>query len=639
MDEIEVLSSRVTTIIDNRVLEQTDEGIDRIDFVRDAFEEVIATINPPLTSVVEISKPSRRPKNARPSNWTEIADHFNTYRNVRKAMKTYGLQNLNSSVEHWRITLNRWLKDLTAGKLHVSVAGRRLPAYGAAIDNQLLAAVQKYNLHGIPMTDHILKLTLIDLLLKGNRRDILDRLCPDDEHIEIITGDKSQFRFGKRWAHRFYNRHNFPSRRATTKMREDVPVQYHEKVDMFTCVLSRNIRDHNIPDALVLNGDETNTQFVPTVKNTRVKKGTRRVRITGVGYEKPQITVTISCTATGKVLEPTQLIFGGKTKRCHPNSGTTTPPDGQYYDHTQSHWQTPATFITYISKCLIPYRLQTIQSLGLAADQKMIYILDLHYSHKDPAVLALFKANNIIPIFIPAGCTDLHQVCDVVLNKPYKNGVSRAFVDYVSDKFVQWQESNPEPGSIFMIDLSGGIMKPQLPSFVMRGIRALQTDAMKLTIIECFKTSSMLDVAKQDDTFARATISLPQDISDMPVEDDVEPEEDVGTVQQVEEHEERASSTADNGEDITNNLQFDIEILEEGNADKLEESSSISSSDEDTDGDEEDAHRSNRSSVPNEQTESNVSYVVVSTENNRNKRVRHQNTMIGAVGKGKYSRA
>ena len=61
-----------------------------------------------------------------------------------------------------------------------------------------------------------------------------------------------------------------------------------------------------------------------------------------------------------------------------------------------------------------------------AEDQKMILIIDLHYSHTDALVLALMRASNIIPIYIPAGCTDIHQVGDVVVNKPYKNGVTAA---------------------------------------------------------------------------------------------------------------------------------------------------------------------------------------------------------------------
>ena len=120
------------------------------------------------------------------------------------------------------------------------------------------------------------------------------------------------------------------------------------------------------------------------------------------------------------------MIFGGKTKRCHPNGGKPPFPQDIYNDQTISDWQTPETMIRYITKVLVPYRLETIIRIGLPVDQKMILILELHYSHKD----TYMGECNILPVYIPAGCTELHKVCDVVVNKPYKNGVIKAFVDY-----------------------------------------------------------------------------------------------------------------------------------------------------------------------------------------------------------------
>lgn len=109
--------------------------------------------------------------------------------------------------------------------------------------------------------------------------------------------------FGQRWCQRFYKRHHFTSRVATTKMRDEIPADYERKKETFILHLSKAIHDHNVPDELICAGDETNTQFVPSVKKTRAKKGCRRVRIIGVGKEKPQITVTISHTATGDILD------------------------------------------------------------------------------------------------------------------------------------------------------------------------------------------------------------------------------------------------------------------------------------------------------------------------------------------------
>jgi hypothetical protein len=429
-------------------------------------------------------------------------------------------------------------------------------------------------------------------------------------------------------------------------MRDAVPAQYELKLEEFTNLLSLVIHDHNVPDALIINSDETNTQFVPCVKNTRCKKGTRRVRIIGVGHEKPQITVTITVAANGGVVGPIQEIYGGKTKGCHPNKGKTPPLEGQCYDHSSSHWQTPSTFLTYIIKVIIPYRLRTIEELGLDPNQKMIFLIDLHYSHKDECVLAMLKENFIIPIYILAGCTDLHQVCDVLVNKPYKNAVARGFVDYVSNQYWEWvnNRDNSDDSIILSLDLASSVMKPRIPEFVACGIRALKTEAMADSIIQCFKTASRLDIAKQESTYERARAALPVsvDILDMPIPTDIEPEEDVGLVELdetkcalgrvhtasglagAELNIEGAGVHPATNDDHDN--QFDIEL----------QNDSVSDSDSVVDS----HHVATKNSASWDSNSDSSSSESPESSNEplpQTKRIRRQNTMVGSVAPGKYS--
>jgi hypothetical protein len=153
-------------------------------------------------------------------------------------------------------------------------------------------------------------------------------------------------------------------------MRDDIPVDYERKKEEFICILAKVVHENAIPDELIINFDETNCQFIPTVSRTRCPKGTKRIRcdnyfiygdnnlllreclsrVIGIGKEKPQITVGIAVSATGNVIEPTQLIFAGKTRACLPNKGKTPPVEGQYHTYTTSHWQTVESFIEYIDK-------------------------------------------------------------------------------------------------------------------------------------------------------------------------------------------------------------------------------------------------------------------------------------------------
>ena len=463
----------------------------------------------------------------RPDNWRLIADYYKVYRNIVATIKQFGLRthDMRKPQMYWVTTIGRWMKDVD-DKKELWEYGRR-PVYGVPIDNQLLAIVKNYNNHAVPMTNMILRIQLLTLLQSSGQTNILDAIADSEEPLS----KEKKYRFGDQWAIRFYNRHNLSSRVATTKMREELPAKYAEKLLDFKLILSLNIYDHNVPDALILGMDETNTMFVPQISRTRCAKGTRRVRLIGIGHDKAQVTVTPTINAEGDVVTPAQVIFGGKTKRCHPNAGKPPFPDGIYYDHSESHWQNPETMIRYITSVLVPYRIATIARLGLPVDQKMILILDLHYSHKDKVVLAFMVECHIIPVYIPAGCTDLHQVCDVVVNKPYKNGVVKAFVDYVSAKYCEYlNRPNPDPNDVFQLSMAGSVMKPLIPGYVARGMAAIDTPQMKEVIKASFYKDSLVGEARQLDTYAMAKLKYPQPLEEIPIPEEREAEENLGPV-------------------------------------------------------------------------------------------------------------
>ena len=166
----------------------------------------------------------------------------------------------------------------------------------------------------------------------------------------------------------------------------------------------------------------------------------------------------------------------------------------------------------------------------------MIVILDLHYSHKDPAVLALMGALHMIPIYVPAGCTDLHQVCNRVVNKPYKVGVVNSFIDYVSEKFLIWsQRENKSPNNIFQLCMAGSVMKPLIPGYVVRGMAMIDTPDMKETIKTSFYIDTFLKEARLPETYAAAKLRYPVPTDEIPIPDEREAEENAGPVAEEEE--------------------------------------------------------------------------------------------------------
>ena len=60
-------------------------------------------------------------------------------------------------------------------------------------------------------------------------------------------------------------------------------------------------------------------------------------------------------------------------------------------------------------------------------DSKMATYILASYALKDSKVLEVFKSHNIVP----AGCTDLMQECDTVVNKPFKHTVKLGYKNHL----------------------------------------------------------------------------------------------------------------------------------------------------------------------------------------------------------------
>lgn len=153
--------------------------------------------------------------------------------------------NLNSNYDYWIATFSKWkkaaLKPLDQDEKHCG----RGSVVGKEVEAELVLVVERYNEHGIPLTDTILRCALLSLLTKHGKDDIMFRLT---DAVPV----KDRLRLGRRWCQRFYNRHKFVSRAATTKMRDEIPADYDDKKETFILHLSKAIHDHNIPDELII---------------------------------------------------------------------------------------------------------------------------------------------------------------------------------------------------------------------------------------------------------------------------------------------------------------------------------------------------------------------------------------------------
>jgi hypothetical protein len=158
---------------------------------------------------------------------------------------------------------------------------------------------------------------------------------------------------------------------------------------------------------------------------------------------------------------------------------------GSYFTHTASHWQTPLTYKDYLAKIIKPHRLNVIAAMSLSPDQKCIVKHDLHYSHYDPTVLSYMEAEHMLPLFVPAKCTDVLQEMDIVVNKPFKVGMKSAFRDYLHQQFNECIGAGGTADS-FRPKLGMTQLKPQMVHFVETGMSSLRTPEFAATLRNCF---------------------------------------------------------------------------------------------------------------------------------------------------------
>ena len=100
--------------------------------------------------------------------------------------------------------------------------------------------------------------------------------------------------------------------------------------------------------------------------NTLEYEGAKSVLVKGKSKGK-QITGTLAVSTTRRFL-PMQLIYTGKTKRCHPQA--TEFSSGFDVIHSLNHWSNEELAIRYIREIILPYVNKIKKELGLRKNQE-----------------------------------------------------------------------------------------------------------------------------------------------------------------------------------------------------------------------------------------------------------------------------
>jgi hypothetical protein len=372
--------------------------------------------------------------------------------------------------------ISRWKKCVREGKILPYV---RPPAYGNIIDVELAEQFDIRRAAGLDVDDASLRRMLIPLLNKYGMS-------------KLLKENGGKYCFNHSWAVRFFKRHNISTRVCTTKMRE-LPLDFDAKKAEYIKIGAKIIERYRIPPELVVGTDETNALFVNRAKKTRDRSGNKRVRVIGMGDDKAQVTVLFAANECGQMLDEYQIIWQGITARSHPPAETKQP--GSIWSHSKSHWQNEKTYLDVLKNIAVPYRLRMITLLGLTEDQKMLWKHDLHFTHKDEAVMKFAAENHIIFLFVPAKCTDVLQECDVILNSPFKCSLKKEFRDWLHIEFTTYL-ANGNDSALFKPRLIMSVLKPLMPGWIHAAIQSLKTPIMAVAISECFKNDGCFGIMR-----------------------------------------------------------------------------------------------------------------------------------------------
>lgn len=170
------------------------------------------------------------------------------------------------------------------------------------------------------------------------------------------------------------------------------------------------------------------------------REGARRVPVMGA-TDKRQITAVFCGTAVGEFL-PIQLIYPGKTKRCHPQYDF---PLDWHITQSPKHWSNE---LNYLHAIRVPYLTRVRESLGVSPEHPALFD---HF--KGQMTSKVLEANHIHSVLIPESCTDKLQPMDVSVNKAAKAFLHREFQSWYANSIMT------QKGEFCPVDLTTVAMK------------------------------------------------------------------------------------------------------------------------------------------------------------------------------------
>ena len=287
----------------------------------------------------------------------------------------------------------------------------------------------------------------------------------------------------KSWARSLLNRMGYVKRKCSNAGKITVS-EFDEVKDVFLADVAAEVVMRDIPSDLVLNWDQTGLSIIPTGNWTMHEAGAKVVSIAHAD-DKRQITAVLAASAKGDYLCP-QLLYKGKTPRCHP---TIEFPTGWDIWHSHNHWSNEDTMKRYIEKIIIPYVSGKRKELGLQDDHPALAIYDGFRGQTTEEISSILTAHNILTVQIPANCTDKLQPMDIAINKPMKHHLRANFQTwYAKEVSKQLKFSSAKE---IKVDVNLSVVKNPSAKWIMDAWKDVEIKPQM--VINGFRKAGILD--------------------------------------------------------------------------------------------------------------------------------------------------
>lgn len=301
--------------------------------------------------------------------------------------------------------------------------------------------------------------------------------------------DGSSFRVSESFTCTFLHGVMLWSMRKATQAAQKLPKDWEHQCTQAFFRRVYTIKEYDIPIYLVINFDQTQMIYVPGNRMTWSQTGAKQVGMVGMD-EKRAFTLVVGVTANGTVL-PFQAVFVGKTKASVPSSDSANYADTMNagfqfaYSGTATYWSNQKTMREYMDKIIAPYCERLKHEHGLPPTQKSLVQLDVWSVHRSEEFRNWMRANHpsIILDFVPGGCTGVHQLCDVGIQRPLKLLVKKSYhEDVVEDLLSQANQGTSTP------NLKEGIkdLRDRSPRWMWNAYKALNNEKLVKKVGQSF---------------------------------------------------------------------------------------------------------------------------------------------------------